>query len=96
MDYLYLKFSNGFCHNGIKRTQPIILLGIIHDALYTRKGFDIFSREECDSVLRGLMRDSGISRFKAGCADKAVEWFAGGNEHWGNDDFDNYDLISIA
>lgn len=96
MVFLYLKFSNGFCHNGIIRTQPIILLGIIHDALYTRKGFDIFSREECDSVLRGLMRDSGISRFKAGCADKAVEWFAGGEDHWGNDDFDNFDLISMA
>lgn len=42
------------------------------------------------------MRDSGISRFKAGCADKAVEWFAGGKEHWGNDDFENFDLISMA
>ena len=72
------------------------LAGIIHDALYTRKGFYLLSREECDSVLRGLMRDSGISRFKAGCADKAVEWFAGGETHWGNDDFDNFDLISMA
>lgn len=72
------------------------LAGIIHDALYTRKGFYLLSREECDSVLRGLMRDSGISRFKAGCADKAVEWFAGGKRHWGNDDFDNFDLISMA
>lgn len=96
MDFLFLKFSNCFYQNGIIRTQPIIFLGIIHDALYTRKGFDLLSREECDSVLRGLMRDSGISRFKAGCADKAVEWFAGGKEHWGNDDFDNFDLISMA
>ena len=30
---------------------------------------------------------------KAGCADKAVEWFAGGKSHWGNDDFDNKLLI---
>ena len=72
------------------------LAGIVHDALYTRKGFGLLSREDCDSVLRGIMRDSGISRFKAGCADKAVELFAGGENHWGNDDFDNYDLITMV
>ena len=72
------------------------LAGIIHDTLYTTKGSNIFCREEVDDIFRGLLRDSGISRFKAGVADKAVELFAGGENHWGNDDFENFDLISIA
>lgn len=52
------------------------LAGIVHDALYGNEGFGKFTREECDDIFRGLLRESGISRFKAGCADKAVEWFA--------------------
>ena len=27
----------------------------------------------------------GMSRFVAACADKGVEVFAGGKDHWGND-----------
>lgn len=69
------------------------LAGAIHDALYTMKGFDVYKREQCDDIFRGILRDCGISRFKAGCADKAVEWFAGGKDHWGNDDFNNKLLI---
>lgn len=61
------------------------LAGVIHDGLYATKGFSTFSREECDAIFRSILRDSGISRFKAGCADKAVEWFASGENHWGND-----------
>jgi hypothetical protein len=64
------------------------LAGAVHDWLYTTKGNDgMFSREECDDIFRGIMRESGIGRFKAGCADKAVEWFAGGGKHWGNDSY---------
>lgn len=59
----------------------------IHDGLYIHKGFKIFSREECDDILRGIWRLSGISRFKAGVADKCIEWFAGGDGHWGNDSY---------
>lgn len=69
------------------------LAGAIHDALYTMEGFGVYKREQCDDIFRGILRDSGISRFKAGCADKAVEWFAGGKDHWGNDDFNNKLLI---
>ena len=71
------------------------LAGAIHDALYTVSGSNIFSREECDDIFRGLLRDSGISRFKAGLADKAVELFAGGDKHWGNDTWNNKDKIHI-
>lgn len=62
--------------------------GAFHDWLYcTRGNYGRFTREECDDFFRGLLRCSGISRFKAGCADKAVGIFAGGRSHWGNDSF---------
>lgn len=62
--------------------------GAFHDWLYATKGnFGMFIREECDDIFRGLLRCSGISRFKAGCADKAVGIFAGGKSHWGNDSY---------
>lgn len=59
----------------------------VHDGLYIHGGFGIFSREECDDILRGIWRESKISRFKAGVADKCVEWFAGGGKHWKNDSY---------
>ena len=62
---------------------------IVHDCLYTLKGCGIFSREEADDFIRGIWRCSGISRFKAGVADKCLELFAGGDKHWGSDDLDN-------
>ena len=62
--------------------------GALHDWLYTTKGnFGMFTREECDDFFRGLLRESGIGRFKAGCADKAVGIFAGGDAHWGADQY---------
>lgn len=66
------------------------LAGAIHDYLYSVEGKTksiILTREDCDDVFRGILRCSGISRFKAGCADKAVEWFAKGSNHWGNDTY---------
>lgn len=36
------------------------LAGAIHDALYTVKGAHLFTREECDDVFRGLLRDASI------------------------------------
>lgn len=68
----------------------------IHDGLYIHKGFGLLSREECDDVLRGIWRLSGISRFKAGVADKCVEWFAGGGKHWGNDSYDVADKFTMV
>lgn len=59
----------------------------IHDGLYIHKGFGMFSREECDDILRGIWRQAGVSRFKAGFADRMIQWFAGGNKHWGNDTY---------
>jgi len=67
--------------------------GAIHDALYGNKGFGKLTREQCDSIFRGILRISGISRFKAGCADKAVEWFA--CRHWGDDSFGCANLVEM-
>lgn len=70
--------------------------GAVHDWLYATKGYSVFNREACDDIFRGLLRESGIGRFKAGCADKAVEWFAGGKNHWGNDDYKIADKCSMV
>ena len=70
--------------------------GAVHDWLYATKGYSILRREECDDIFRGLLRESGISRFKAGAADKAVEWFAGGKNHWGNDGYKVADKCSMV
>jgi hypothetical protein len=65
-----------------------------HDVLYILKGIVEgdhepvkLSREEVDDILRGMWRCWGMSRFVAGCADKGVEIFAGGKNHWGNDSY---------
>ena len=65
-----------------------------HDVLYILEGIVEgedepvkLSREEVDDILRGMWRCWGMSRFVAGCADKGVEIFAGGKNHWGNDGY---------
>lgn len=68
--------------------------GALHDWLYATKGnCGMFTREECDDIFRGLLRESGINRFRAGCADKAVEIFAGNKRHWCND---GYGVAALA
>lgn len=63
---------------------------VLHDCLYSSKGIKgTFTREECDDFFRGAVRQAGYSRFKAGVADKALEWFASGPSHWGDDNLDN-------
>lgn len=65
-----------------------------HDVLYMLGGvvegeFEPvkLAREEVDDIMRGIWRCWGMSRFVAGCADKGVEIFAGGKEHWGSDTY---------
>lgn len=67
---------------------------VAHDVLYLLGGIVEgehepvkLSREEVDDILRGVWRCWGMSRFVAGCADKGVELFAGGNKHWNNDSY---------
>lgn len=78
-----------------KDNQVYNLAGAVHDALYTLKGANMFTREESDDIFRSLLRDSGISRAKAGLADMAVGIFAGGDKHWGNDSWNNKDRIHV-
>ena len=52
--------------------------GLIHDGLYAS---ELVSKEIADDIFRGILRDSGISRFKAGCAHQAVMKFA--KKHYG-------------
>ena len=60
----------------------------IHDGLYMYKGTingaDL-TREECDDILRGIWRISGMDRVVAGAADLGIKAFAGSSSHWGND-----------
>ena len=72
-----------------------------HDVLYILKGIVEgehepvkLSREEVDDILRGMWRCWGMIRFVAGCADKGVEIFAGGKNHWGNDGYNVRQYVS--
>ena len=74
---------------------------VAHDVLYMLAGivagkFEAvhLSREEVDDILRGMWRCWGMSRFVAGCADKGVEIFAGGKNHWGNDGYNVHQYVS--
>lgn len=67
---------------------------VTHDVLYILEGIVEgehepvkLIREEVDDILRGMWRCWGMSRFVAGCADKGIEIFAGGKNHWGNDGY---------
>lgn len=73
------------------------MAGAIHDWLYLTKGNGgMFSREECDDIFRGMLREAGIGRFRAGCADKGVELFAGNKRHWGNDSYGVGNLVWLT
>lgn len=84
---------------------------LAHDLLYVKKGKVTclgpddgnchtartiqLTREECDDVLRGMWRVWGMGRGLAGAADLAIQAFAGGESHWGNDDYGIADRFSI-
>lgn len=73
------------------------MAGALHDWLYATKGNTYyFSREECDDIFRGLLRIAGTCRGKAGIADKALEWFAGGSNHWGSDEYKVKNLVVMG
>ena len=73
------------------------MAGAVHDWLYATKGnHGMFSREECDDIFRGILREAGIGRFRAGVADKGVEIFAGNGRHWGNDGYNVRDLVWLT
>lgn len=73
--------------------------GMFHDWLYSVKGNTgdaVFSRSECDDLFRGILREAGISRTKAGIMDWCVGLFAGGSRHWGNDSRNCRELVKCS
>ena len=86
-----------FLHSWDEKNRLYNLAGALHDWLYATKGaYGRFTRSECDDIFRGLMREAGIVRVKAGFADKAVELFAGGKRHWENDDYGVSGLVHLS
>jgi len=83
-----------FLKNWDKDNDLYNLAGVVHDALYGRKGYNIFTREECDDIFRGLLRISGKSRFKASTADFLLGIF--GHRHWGLDDHNCNDKCAMT
>lgn len=70
------------------------LAGALHDWLYATLGcWNVWTRAECDDIFRGIMRESGKSRFKASTADLMVGIFAGCRLHWGNDSYGISDTV---
>lgn len=64
--------------------------------VYATKGDDrMFTRSECDDIFRGILRESGVVRFKAGAADLAVGIFAGNRRHWGADSYKVGELVHL-
>lgn len=54
------------------------IAGLVHDFCY---GSGCVSKEKADDIFRSLLRDSGVSRWKAGLSEKCVNWFA--KRHYG-------------
>lgn len=76
-----------FLPNWDESNQLYNLAGALHDWLYATVGaYKVFSRSECDDIFRGILRESGQSRFKASTADYMVGLFAGNSRHWGRDE----------
>ena len=92
---------NGFMTDGASTFFPVSLIvpqwkagkdewnlaPCVHDGLYMHKGFGVFTRDECDDFLRGIWREAGMTRVVAGAADIAVNLVAGGEKHWGSDEY---------
>lgn len=57
--------------------------GLVHDILYEYKGFGIFSRDDCDAIFRGMLREYGYGRAVASTADFVLGLCA--KRHWGPD-----------
>lgn len=66
------------------------IAGLIHDLLYASS---LLPKDTADDIFRGILRDAGISRFKASTAELCVEKFAG--KHYGSDEYGMKDHISV-
>jgi hypothetical protein len=90
------KMFRWFLPDWDEKNQLYNLAGALHDWLYASEGnYCMFSRSECDDMFRGILRESGQSRFKAGTADYMVGLFAGNGHHWGNDNYNIADTVKM-
>lgn len=87
-------FFKWFLKNWDETNDLYNLAGVVHDALYCRKGFNIFTRDECDDIFRGLLRISGQDRFHASTADFILRYF--GKTHWGDDSYHCKDKFCMS
>lgn len=64
---------------------------LIHDALYASKKV---SKEVADDIFRSILRDSGISRVKAGIAHQCLKL---AKKHYGTDEYGlkDYFIMSV-
>lgn len=67
--------------------------GVVHDILYEYKGFGIFTRDDCDAIFRGMLREYGMSRIVASTADFVLGIAAA--RHWGPDGHNASDAVCI-
>ena len=61
-----------------------------------KSGVFFTPKKLANDIFRGMLRHSGISRFRAGVDDKCVEWFADGGKHCGNDEYGNADSVEVS
>lgn len=64
----------------------------LHDDLYQKKGYGIFSRDDSDALCRGGLREAGCSRFQASTIDFCL--MIGACGHWGDNAYGNFDFLS--
>ena len=64
----------------------------LHDDLYQKMGYGVFSRDDSDAICRGGLREYSCSRFQASTIDFFL--FLGACGHWGDNAYMNYDFLS--
>lgn len=91
-NYLEIHISKGAIFDGLSIPRPFRWFlpeidytndlysasGLVHDCLYAS---ELLPKDIADDIFRSILRDSGISRFKAGIAHQAVKNFA--KRHYG-------------
>lgn len=83
------KLFQWFLPNFDKENNLYNVAALVHDAMYASK---LWNRFRADDLFRSILRDAGVSRFKAGLADKILI-FAG--SHYGDDEYSVAHLVTI-
>ena len=84
--YAHIYNAAAFIHDGLYACKGIIEETGKNNSSNRKERYTL-TRDECDDILRGIWRESRfVDRFKAAIGDLGVGLFAGGSEHWGNDD----------